>query len=158
MAWKNKLIRATFTICMSIAMLLNIQPWPFVIRHHFPDKAFFNVRAKDILKDIVRNTTKPMKESRTRQFKPPVLPLSATNLEDETFLAAVGHGKLNLTVQATRAQQGRVQGVSAVGGHYYLHIDILVEAIHLVQQLHQNALHLPAPQDTPLSSTLSMTV
>ena len=40
--------------------------------------------------------------------------------ENETFLPAVGQGELNLSVQATRTQQGRVQRVCSVGGHDHL--------------------------------------
>ena len=36
---------------------------------------------------------------------------------------------------------------SVMEGCSYLHVNILVEAIHLIQQLHENPLHLPAQQD-----------
>lgn len=35
----------------------------------------------------------------------------------QTFLSTIGQGELNLTVQSTWTQQGRVQCVSPVGGH-----------------------------------------
>jgi hypothetical protein len=54
------------------------------------------------------------------------------HLEHEALLAPVWQWELNLPVQATRAQQRWVQGVSAVGGHDDLHVDCLVKAIHLV--------------------------
>uniref|UniRef100_A0A6B0UPT1 Putative secreted protein n=1 Tax=Ixodes ricinus TaxID=34613 RepID=A0A6B0UPT1_IXORI len=55
--------------------------------------------------------------------------------EDEALLAPVRHWELYLAVQASRAQQGGVQRVRSVGGHYHLDIRGLVKAIHLVEQL-----------------------
>ena len=49
--------------------------------------------------------------------RPPSFTPPCPHLEDESLLAAVGHGELDLAVQAARAQQGRVQRVGAVGGH-----------------------------------------
>ena len=66
-----------------------------------------------------------------------------TRLEDEALLAAVGQGELDLAVQAARAQQRGIQRVGAVGRHDDLDVHCLVKAIHLVQQLHEDALHLP---------------
>lgn len=47
-----------------------------------------------------------------------------------------------LSIQAARSQQGGVQCVSPVGGHNDLDVGGLVKAIHLVEQLQQDALHL----------------
>ncbi len=67
-----------------------------------------------------------------------------TDLENKPLLPPVRQGKLNLAIQAAWSQERRIQGVSSVGGHDDLDIHSLVEAIHLVEELHQNSLHLPA--------------
>lgn len=63
-------------------------------------------------------------------------------LEDQTFLAAVGQGELDFPVQSTGPEQSGIEGVCSVGGHDDLYIDVLLEAVHLVQQLNQHSLHL----------------
>lgn len=45
-------------------------------------------------------------------------------------------------VQSAGSEQGWVQHVRSVGGHYDLHLTKLVKAIHLVQELHQGTLDL----------------
>ena len=67
-----------------------------------------------------------------------------THLKHKSLLTPVWQRKFDFSVQASRPQQCRVKGVSPVGGHDDLHIHCLVKAVHLVQQLHQNALHFPA--------------
>ena len=68
--------------------------------------------------------------------------LASAHLEDEALLPAVGQRELDLAVQTAGAQQRGVQRVGAVGGHDHLDVDALVKAVHLVEQLHQNALDL----------------
>mmetsp|Transcript_6733 Transcript_6733/g.27471 ORF Transcript_6733/g.27471 Transcript_6733/m.27471 type:complete len:295 (+) Transcript_6733:25-909(+) len=68
--------------------------------------------------------------------------LGGTHLEDQTLLAAVRRGELDLAVEAAWTQQRWVQRVGTVRRHNHLHIHRLVEAVHLVQQLHEDTLHL----------------
>lgn len=62
--------------------------------------------------------------------------------EQENRSTPVGQGELNLAVEAARAQERRVERVGAVRGHDHLHVRVLLETVHLVEQLEQNALHL----------------
>mmetsp|Transcript_17095 Transcript_17095/g.24981 ORF Transcript_17095/g.24981 Transcript_17095/m.24981 type:complete len:211 (-) Transcript_17095:715-1347(-) len=68
--------------------------------------------------------------------------LAGAGLEHQALLAPIRVRELDLPVQAPGAQQGGVQGVGAVGGHDHLHRGGLVEPVHLVQELQQNALDL----------------
>mmetsp|Transcript_67322 Transcript_67322/g.152328 ORF Transcript_67322/g.152328 Transcript_67322/m.152328 type:complete len:327 (+) Transcript_67322:217-1197(+) len=63
-------------------------------------------------------------------------------LEDHALLAAVRVGELDFAVEAAGAQEGRVQSVRAVRRHDHLDVDGLVEPVHLVEELEQDALHL----------------
>eukprot|EP00760_Papus_ankaliazontas_P034685 PhM_4_TR738/c0_g1_i2/m.100043 len=64
------------------------------------------------------------------------------DLEDEALRAAVGQRELDLAVEAAGAQQRGVERVPPVRGHDDLDVVGLVEAVHLVQELNKNALHL----------------
>ena len=50
---------------------------------------------------------------------------------------------LNFPVQSSRSQESRIEGVLPVGGHDDLDVCRLVESVHLVEQLEEDALHLP---------------
>ena len=62
--------------------------------------------------------------------------------EDQTLLASIGQRKLDLAVETARSQERRVERVRSIRGHDDLDVDRLIEAVHLVEQLEQNALHL----------------
>lgn len=64
------------------------------------------------------------------------------DLEDLEAADLVGQGDLDLAVEAAGAQQGGVEGVGAVGGHDDLGLAEVVEAVELVEQLHERALDL----------------
>mmetsp|Transcript_63338 Transcript_63338/g.125211 ORF Transcript_63338/g.125211 Transcript_63338/m.125211 type:complete len:325 (+) Transcript_63338:194-1168(+) len=64
------------------------------------------------------------------------------HLKDETLLPPARLRELNLPIKSARSQQGGVKRVRAVGAHDHLDVDRLVEAVHLSEQLHQDALHL----------------
>lgn len=68
--------------------------------------------------------------------------LGRARLVDEALLSPVGQRELDLSVEAARPQQRRVQRVCAVGRHDDLDVRGLVESVHLVEQLKQDALHL----------------
>ncbi len=54
----------------------------------------------------------------------------------------VGKRELDLPVESAGAEERRVERVGAVSSHDDLDIRVLLEAVHLVQKLEQNALHL----------------
>merc|ERR1719430_453828 len=58
------------------------------------------------------------------------------------FCLLSGRGNSIFSVQSARSKQRRVQSVLSVGRHYNLDICGLVEAVHLVEQLQQDPLHL----------------
>lgn len=66
----------------------------------------------------------------------------SNGLLNQPALSSVRVRILDFAVEAARAQERRVDGVGAVCGHDDLDIHGLVEAVHLVQQLDQHALHL----------------
>lgn len=69
--------------------------------------------------------------------------LAGDRREDEAALATVAQVReLNLAVEATRTEEGGVEGVGAVGGHDDLDVGRLVETVHLVEELEENTLHL----------------
>lgn len=53
-------------------------------------------------------------------------------LEDESFLAAIGQGELDFSVQSSRSEQSGIEGVCSVGRHDDLDVHILLETVHLV--------------------------
>ena len=55
----------------------------------------------------------------------------------------VGQRELYLPVETAGPEEGGVEGVLPVGGHDDLDVGRLVEAVHLVEQLEEDALHLP---------------
>mmetsp|Transcript_20115 Transcript_20115/g.41040 ORF Transcript_20115/g.41040 Transcript_20115/m.41040 type:complete len:302 (-) Transcript_20115:480-1385(-) len=67
--------------------------------------------------------------------------LGSEHLEDEPLLAPARLRELDLAVEPTRPQQRWVERVGAVGAHDHLDVDGLVEAVHLGEELHQDALH-----------------
>lgn len=67
---------------------------------------------------------------------------ASDGLEDEALLTAVGQGELDLAVQPARPEQSGIECVGAVGGHYHLHVHILVETIHLIEQFKKDTLDL----------------
>jgi hypothetical protein len=56
-------------------------------------------------------------------------------LEDQSLLTTVWVGELDLTIQSTRTEQGRIQRISSISSHDHFHVRVLIETIHLVQQL-----------------------
>mmetsp|Transcript_20563 Transcript_20563/g.48703 ORF Transcript_20563/g.48703 Transcript_20563/m.48703 type:complete len:342 (+) Transcript_20563:380-1405(+) len=72
----------------------------------------------------------------------PEVHLGGEHLEDEPLLAPPRLRELDLAVEAARPQQRRVERVGAVGAHDHLNVDRLVEAVHLREKLHEDALHL----------------
>jgi len=68
--------------------------------------------------------------------------LARDSLEDEALLPPARVRELDLAVEAARAQQGRVERVGAVRRHDDLDVRPLVEAVHLGEELDQDALHL----------------
>ena len=67
--------------------------------------------------------------------------LRGNGLENESLLAAVGQGELDFSVETARTQQGGIESVCSVGRHDDLHIDVLFETVHLVEQLDEHSLH-----------------
>lgn len=66
---------------------------------------------------------------------------TSDSLVDESALSSIRIGLLDLAVEAAGTQQSRVDSVGSVGGHDDLDVDCLVEAVHLVEQFDQHALH-----------------
>mmetsp|Transcript_148811 Transcript_148811/g.414611 ORF Transcript_148811/g.414611 Transcript_148811/m.414611 type:complete len:336 (-) Transcript_148811:8-1015(-) len=64
------------------------------------------------------------------------------DLQDVDACLLVRQGDLDLPVQAARPQEGRVQHVRPVGRHDDLHFAEGLEAVDLVQELHERALDL----------------
>ena len=64
------------------------------------------------------------------------------DLHDVQAALLVGQRDLDLAIQTTRTQQGRIQRVRSIRGHDHLHFAERVEAVHLVEQLHERALNL----------------
>lgn len=68
--------------------------------------------------------------------------LARDGAEDESSLSAVAEaGEFDLSVEATRTEQGRVECIGTVGGHDNLDVRGLVKAVHLVQKLEENTLN-----------------
>lgn len=62
--------------------------------------------------------------------------------QDVETRVLVGRRELDLAVDAPGPQQGRVQDVHSVRGHYHLNVLLGLEAVQLVEQLEHCALHL----------------
>mmetsp|Transcript_21145 Transcript_21145/g.36300 ORF Transcript_21145/g.36300 Transcript_21145/m.36300 type:complete len:231 (-) Transcript_21145:456-1148(-) len=69
--------------------------------------------------------------------------LGRCDLEHQSLLPPVWHRELDLPVETAGPEKGRVERVGSVGGHDHLDVHRLVEAVHLVEQLQQDPLHLP---------------
>ena len=67
--------------------------------------------------------------------------LAAVYLHDACARLLIGVGKLDLAVETTRAQQGRIEYVHAVGRSYDLDVGVGLEAVELIEQLQHGALH-----------------
>jgi len=63
-------------------------------------------------------------------------------LEDKTLLPPVWQRELNFSVKSAWPEEGRVERVRSVGCHDDFHVDCLVEAIHLIEQLDEDSLNL----------------
>mmetsp|Transcript_7587 Transcript_7587/g.22193 ORF Transcript_7587/g.22193 Transcript_7587/m.22193 type:complete len:302 (-) Transcript_7587:494-1399(-) len=68
--------------------------------------------------------------------------LGSQHLKDKSLLAASGLRELDFAVEAPGPQEGGVEGVGAVRGHDHLDVHRLVEAVHLVEKLEEDPLHL----------------
>ena len=55
----------------------------------------------------------------------------------------VGQRELDLPVETAGPEEGGVEGVLPVGGHDDLDVGRLVESVHLVEELEQDALNFP---------------
>lgn len=64
------------------------------------------------------------------------------DLEDLEAADLVGQGDLDLAVEAAGAQERRVEGVGPVRGHDDLGLAEVVEAVELVEELHERPLDL----------------
>ena len=64
-------------------------------------------------------------------------------LEDHALLPPVGLGKLDLAIQPAGPEEGGIERVGPVRRHDALDVGRLIEAVHLVQELEEDALHLP---------------
>lgn len=64
------------------------------------------------------------------------------NIEDSSLALSIGQRQLDLSVNSTRSQQRRVQGLNAICRHDHLHIAAVIEAVQLIQQFQHGALHL----------------
>ena len=64
------------------------------------------------------------------------------DLENLQSRSLVRQRDLDLAVQSPRAQQRGVQRVWAVRRHHHLHLAEIIEAVELVEQLHERALDL----------------
>src|SRR5699024_9017451 len=60
----------------------------------------------------------------------------------------VGQRDLNLPVQTTSSQQGRVECIGTVGSHNNLSLSEIVESIQLVKKLHQCSLDFSVRRGT----------
>ena len=67
--------------------------------------------------------------------------LSRVDLQDVQTSLLVRRRELNLAIDATGTEQGRVKDVDAVGGHDDLDVLRSLEAVQLVEQLEHGALH-----------------
>ena len=68
--------------------------------------------------------------------------LRRAHLEHQPLLPPVRRRALDLAVQAARSEERGVQGIGAVRRHDHLHVHRLVETVHLVEELHEDTLHL----------------
>ena len=64
------------------------------------------------------------------------------DLEDLQPLRFVWFGNLDLAIQPAGTEEGGIQDVGTVGRHDHLDLPLLLEAVHLVEQLHEGALDL----------------
>ena len=75
------------------------------------------------------------------------------DFEDVRSRLEVWKPKLDLSVQATWAEQRWVEGVGSVGGHEDFDITTGVEAIQLVDDLKHGTLHLVVTSSTVVESS-----
>jgi len=71
-----------------------------------------------------------------------VFDLGCVNLEHFDTTSLIRQPDLDLSIETTGTQESGIECVGTVGGHDDLDLAELIEAIHLVQQLHQRALDL----------------
>ena len=69
--------------------------------------------------------------------------LRSIRLDKNYKTVPVGQRELDLPVETAGPEEGGVEGVLPVGGHDDLDVCRLVESVHLVEQLEEDALHLP---------------
>ena len=70
------------------------------------------------------------------------------NLENLKTTDLVGQWDLNLPVQTTSSQQGRVECIGTVGSHDNLGLAEIVESIQLVKKFHQCSLNFSVCRGT----------
>ena len=93
--------------------------------------------------------------SRSSLTSDPSLQGARVDLQDRLPPGPVGQPHRHLPVEAARPQQGRVQHVRAVGGRDHDDAGLVVEAVHLHQQLVEGLLPLvvaPAQPGAPLAA------
>mmetsp|Transcript_39259 Transcript_39259/g.92428 ORF Transcript_39259/g.92428 Transcript_39259/m.92428 type:complete len:217 (+) Transcript_39259:385-1035(+) len=64
------------------------------------------------------------------------------DFEDVSSSLEIRQAELDLSVQSSRPQEGRIQSVRTIRGHEYLHIAAGIEAVELVHYFKHCALHL----------------
>ncbi len=67
--------------------------------------------------------------------------LGSDSLEDKSLLPAIRQREFDLTIETTRSEKSRIECICTIGRHDDLHIDVLLKAVHLVEQLNQHSLH-----------------